>query len=121
MIRVKQTKLHSETQKGNCLAAALASLFELPLNKIPEFEEMGDSWSCNFITWLYTMGYEHTCIYDGLAPKGYALASGISDRGVNHMVIVKDGVFVHDPHPSNTFIKSIDAYWVIRPRPYNGR
>lgn len=39
MIPVFQTKFHSETTSGNCLAAAVASILEIPINLVPQFEE----------------------------------------------------------------------------------
>lgn len=43
------------------------------------------------------------------------LASGISPRGVHHMVVMKDGKLVHDPHPSKAGIGEVEHLWLIVP------
>lgn len=102
--------MHSEKQKGNCFAACLASLFDIPLKEIPAFEE-SKNWGCDFIDWIDKNNIDYTM--HNTPPKGYAMANGISPRGIRHSVIVKDGRFFHDPHPSREFLTKINDYWLF--------
>jgi hypothetical protein len=49
------------------------------------------------------------------APKGYAIGSGKSPRGLYHAVIVKDGQLWHDPHPSRAGVVELEAFEVLTP------
>ncbi len=109
-----QTKIHSEKQNGNCFVTALACVTGIPPKDIPEFEDMpAGLWHMAFDDWLDTVGYEVG--YSQAAPAGFALASGRSPRGdFKHMVVVKDGEFFHDPHPSGSYLESVDLFWQLR-------
>lgn len=48
-------------------------------------------------------------------PKGYAIGSGTSPRGMYHAVIVRDGKLWHDPHPSREGVTALDTYEVLTP------
>ena len=102
---------------GNCMAACVASLLELPIEDIPVIaavETFNDQWD----EWLRERGFGRVCFHsDGknFIPKGYHLISGPSPRPINdengvrvcHVVVGLDGVQVHDPHPDKTFLESI--------------
>jgi hypothetical protein len=60
MIKVYQTIV--DKGHGNCMQAAIASLFELPLNDVPNFIELKDGW---FST-MYNFISEHNAEYHGL-------------------------------------------------------
>ena len=115
MTPIKQTKLHSESQRGNCFAAAIASVLDMPLHAIPKFEECKKEgeWQKVLFDWLYLIGWDVEIDYKK-APKGFSIAGGTSIRGIKHAVVVKDGEFIHDPHPSNDFIETVDEYWVFK-------
>lgn len=51
-----------DVNKGNCMQAAFASLFDLPLESVPHFKLMGDDWFQNLWDFIKAQGYE----YDGL-------------------------------------------------------
>lgn len=110
---VKQTKDHTKEQKGNSMAAAIASLLDRPLSSVPEFEAMGDNWACRFMAWLD----DERLTYSNhkRPPEGFAIANGLSCRGTRHSVIVENGNFKHDPHPSNDFVEAVFNYWTIQP------
>lgn len=103
--------------RGNCMQAAFASLLDFPLRAVPNFAEMpSHEWHENLFRWLGFLGLDVENVYPpGAAPSGYAMASGLSPRGVLHMVIVKDGELVHDPHPSRAGVQTIECYWTIVP------
>lgn len=93
---------------GNCFAACMASVFEIPLEATPDLAEQdwsNDSkWWQLWIDWLAERNCALLLTKPGEGwphPKGYALAGGKSPRGdFDHSVVVLDGKLVHDPHPS---------------------
>ncbi len=116
-----QTKLHDPDNgvNGNCLAACLASLLEIPLDIIPKFEDMmvknSEDWFEAFTDWLDRLGFTILTWESDTWLPGYYLASGMSERGNNHIVIYKGGELAHDPHPSRTGIKKINQVWALLP------
>lgn len=116
---VTQTKLHAADgiHSGNCYAAALASLLELPLWMVPPFEDMfgrpsGGLWYTRTDEWLHRMfGLEIVTMpghnVDHL-PEFY-IANGPSPRGVMHSTIYSGGRMVHDPHPSGAGISEVKS------------
>lgn len=114
---VDQTKLHSKEgiHNGNCFAACLASLLEIPLWMVPPFEDMfaRDDWSMRVDEWLAAMWGKQRVRKSGHEehlPEFY-IASGLSPRGVRHSVIYSLGAMVHDPHPSRAGIESVEWTW----------
>lgn len=127
---VKQTKLYAEDAigAGNCFAAALASLLELPLWMVPPFEEMfhRSDWKDRLDEWLARMCRVQLVRLDGHQPEQlpeYYIASGLSPRGVRHSVIYRGidlesrraDVLCHDPHPSGGGIESVEWTWHLEP------
>ena len=109
MIPIDQTIIDKE--KGNCFSAAVASLLEMPLSKVPNFIDM-DDWFEQFYNFLNDNGYEFhgTCfpktymlLKECPNVKGHLIASVPSKtfEGVGHSVII-DMSFdvVHDPNPN---------------------
>lgn len=121
MKRVDQTKLHDSDNgiNGNCLAACVASILEIPLDVIPKFEDMmvknSDEWFEVFTDWLESLGFTILTWENDTWLPGYYLASGISERGVNHVVVYRAGVLAHDPHPSRAGIKKVNQVWALLP------
>ena len=115
---VPQTKLHNPPeQNGNCLAAALASLLELDISEVPEFEDMeGDSWWFKLIDWLHSIGF-HLVVWDQeIHYPGFYIVGGTSPRGdFLHSVIYENGKLVHDPHPSGDGLVKIKDTWALLP------
>lgn len=140
MIPVTQTKVVVKNSngdmvvRGNCFAAAIASLVGVPITDVPNVEVLFDvdgvSWYGVMDAWLRGNGYEiitnnqfkvyHDDTY-GLADASreislkycndkYYMASGMSPRGVMHVCIYKNGKMVHDPHPTR---KGIDESTII--------
>lgn len=115
---IDQTKLHDPNNgtEGNCLAASLASILELPLSEVPKFEDMGKkSWFPALKVWLEDKGFTLLQWHDETWLPGYYLVMGLSTRGVNHQVVYKDGKLVHDPHPSRDGIEKIKEVWALLP------
>jgi hypothetical protein len=118
MIPVTQTKLHDPANgvRGNCLAAAIASVLEIPIDEVPAFEEHYDLPDDEWFDLLYDFldGRQLEALYTDRPPKGYAIAHGVGSTGIRHSVVVLDGEFVHDPHPRGTFLKTVDYYWFFQ-------
>jgi hypothetical protein len=121
---VKQTKLASPEgiSLGNCLAACLASMLEIPLWMVPPFEEMyaRPDWRERIDKWLARMFVVRRAFNSGhqvdQLPE-YYVAHGLSPRGVQHAVIYRRGFLVHDPHPSDTGIAEVEETWHLEPIP----
>lgn len=115
---VDQTKLHDPKNgiNGNCIAASFASILELPLSEVPMFEDISkNDWFGALTKWLESLGFALVHWQSETWLPGYCLVSGISERNVDHMVVFKDGVLAHDPHPSKTGIKKVDEIWALIP------
>ncbi len=122
MTPAKQSKLYvpDAIHPGNCLAACLASLLDLPLWMVPPFEDMFNrsDWRDRIDEWATRMFGLVLVRTDGHPiaelPEFY-IASGLSPRGVRHSVIYSGGALVHDPHPSGAGIASVEWCWHFRP------
>lgn len=130
MLRMKpidQTTFGKGT--GNCMAACVASVLELPLDAIPDLR--GDHQYAILSSWLMTLDLGIFSL--GFAPAlpladftsrhtfwgtGFAIAGGKSPRGdFGHAVVMRyDGKIVHDPHPSRAGIENIDGVDFIVPK-----
>lgn len=127
MTPVTQTKVVVRNSKGeivvsgNCYAAAIASMLDLPITEVPNVEiffpwsddnRFWDEWMNK---WLELKGYriepapEYGVFHDDQYYPGgtresllgdYYFVSGKSLRGVNHICIYQDGKLFHDPHPT---------------------
>lgn len=101
---VYQTKFGESD--GNCFQAAVASLFDLPLDDVPDFMERRSLWWDRFCEWSRVhYDLEPLCIEIRkdywFTPAGLYLLSGKSPRGnYQHQCIALNGEIVHDPHPS---------------------
>lgn len=97
--------------EGNCFAACVASLLELPLEQVPHFPDHGADWYSAFRDWLrarrlYPVCFEVKRPEDG-RPDGMHILSGKSPRGeFLHSVVAKGAYIVHDPHPSRAGIRT---------------
>jgi hypothetical protein len=111
---VYQTVIHGESTKGNCLRASLASIFELDIDDIPKFELMDKSaWKKAFVLWLDSMGVELHEQESSPQDNQFHLMIGESPRGVLHCVVAKNGVMIHDPHPSQAGLLNVKKHWVL--------
>jgi hypothetical protein len=103
---------------GNCHAACLASILELPIESMPVIIPGSDFWG----VWeehLNSIGYASITfqineLQDGFRVKGWHILGGKSPRGlfteegkpVYHSVVGRDQELIHDPHPDGTFFGS---------------
>jgi hypothetical protein len=95
---------------GNCFAACLASILEMPLAEVPNYKS--DQWVTEFNAWLKPRGLALLTITlpEGIENMsqderryflpGYCILAAQSPRyDCLHAVVVHDGEIVHDPHP----------------------
>lgn len=133
MTPIKQTRLSdpSTGTLGNCMQACFASVFDLPIESVPDFimieKEGGEDW----IEVMFRFLAEHGAAWHGSGTPeqltdsrynqgidGYVFVGGTSPRGKaicpqGHMVIYKDGKPFFDPHPSNDFLDDVEDFWMI--------
>lgn len=149
MIPVTQTKVVVRNSKdelivyGNCFAAVVASMLELPIQEVPNVETLyflegklefygldvmnvfleGKGWELmndgrfsvfHDSKWGIGEGYTHSR-QDALdyCHDKYYLVSGKSTRGVSHICIYKNGYLVHDPHPTREGLISIHFFQTL--------
>lgn len=105
--------------RGNCFAACLASILEMGIEDVIQIQEYYHQvdWSEVLQEWLNSKGYSFRCatIDEIRSTDKYILVSGTCPRdgNINHIVIYKDGVMVHDPHPENTGIVDHQTFHII--------
>ena len=108
MIPVMQTTFGGKDDpfevQGNCIAACLASIFEIALTDVPDIAADGN-WYLNIQEWLaprnlclVPMNYEPGPL--AWATWGFAMIGTKSPRiNGGHLVVTKGFGVVHDPHP----------------------
>jgi hypothetical protein len=120
MIPVTQTRTGAN---GNCFAACLASILEVPMHVVPDFGG-DDVWLGNAQSFLAGFGL----YYIQVPPDDPALwnaftsgevfhtIEGTSPRGGQHAVVGRNGEMVHDPHPQDGTgrgLVDVDAYGLL--------
>lgn len=139
MIPVDQTIFSTEEEPriGNCFSATIASLLEIPLEKVPYFIGMGKDWFRPFCLFLdeYKMHFTGTYMFHtwpsgeertwehllelSSGIDGYFICGGKSPRPFvtsGHSVIYKDGKLVHDPYPSRAGLLDLEDALMIERR-----
>lgn len=119
MIPVDQTILSSESDKGNCLAACVASILEVPLETVPNFIEE-TSWFSSLRKFLLQHGYHLFELTPNYSLPVFHLMIGPGPRSrdgkpIHHSVVGKGGVIVHDPHPSKSGLLEVEYFLVFLP------
>jgi len=114
---VYQTMLGSPD--GNCLAACIASLLEVPIEGLPNPKQSG--WFTQWNVWLTAQHGVYLVrlpagFADDMSPlQGYYIANGLAARGLRHSVVYRDGRLCHDPHPEGRGLDEVDDYMVLVP------
>ena len=112
---------------GNCMNACIASILEIPLDDIPSFHSNdpkdGEAFTHKLQKWGRSIGYlilditiTDDCDPDDILKDCWVIASGQSPRAKNgerHAVVWRNGVMMHDPHPSKEGIVEPDMYAVF--------
>lgn len=117
MTPVDQTKTLAKGLRGNCLAASVASLFDLPLTDVPEFEEMADdAWKPALEAWVLDQGKRLVKKRPGEHSQNeHYIAIGLSERGCKHATIGLNGQIVHDPHHLRLGLAQVVCLYTVEP------
>jgi hypothetical protein len=116
VIPVDQTRFGDPD--GNCLAACVASLLELPLADV---DVRGDGeWWQGLARWLeprglWPLAFSYPTPEALEQVKGYAIVSGMTERGLLHATVWRAGKLVHDPHPSRAGLLNVEDVIVLVP------
>ena len=109
MKKVFQTKFGKPD--GNCFAACLASILELPIEEIPDYKQPEGRWFRNYRKWIKQYGLDLLIIEDisheDFIPDVCCIVSGTSPRGLMHAVVYQGTEMIHDPHPEGGGVKHI--------------
>jgi hypothetical protein len=103
----------------NCMQCAVAYMLGLPVAETPDFER---EHSPRHTAWERMEDFfeANGCTAEMFPPNveitGDYLASGTTARGTSHMVVMRGGKLLHDPHPSNAGLADIQAVWLIARR-----
>lgn len=97
----------------NCMQSAVAYMLGLPIEAVPDFEKAGPhAWDL-FEQFFDERGFSAEMFPPTVEIAGDYLASGSTGRGTSHMVVMRGGKLLHDPHPSNAGLTSLQVVWVI--------
>lgn len=106
--KYKQTK-----GAKNCMQCAAAYMLGLPLEAVPDFEKAGsEAWEA-FYEFFVRHGFTAEMFPPSVEIDGDYLASGHTSRGTSHMVVMRGGQLLHDPHPSNAGLTAVQVVWLI--------
>lgn len=101
---------------GNCLAACVASIFEIPIESIPDFG-IGDDWYIHFTEWcvevlnVYPLDFS---VESDLRPRGFHIINGPSLHGEWwHSVVGLHGKTCFDPYPDRPALKNKQTYTIF--------
>lgn len=101
--------------KGNCVEAAVASILGIAIpSKFGTSGNASDYWH-DFEDCFAKHGFDIQRRHGNFVPDVLYLASGPSVRGCSHMVVMRSGKLVHDPHPSRKGIESVSHVWLPVP------
>ena len=111
MIKVMQTKI--DPHVGDCLRACVASIFELPIDAVPNFMELSHrniiNWFQAYYYYIRWLGYELHIEADLSKIEKYGgidglfvatVKSNIFDNTYHSVIIDKSLNVVHDPNPN---------------------
>lgn len=113
-----------ESIHGNCFPACIASILELSIEEVPEFQKMGDKWFPTLWDFLHTKGCD--CHGTGRPEKvetyepgvnGYYVVNGGSPRGFKrgHSVVYYKGKLIHDPYHGGNGLTKVWNFLMIEP------
>lgn len=118
---IDQEYFFDKGEIGDCVRAVTASILELDPKDVPHFVQLkpGFEWYDDWEQFMINHGINPKMIIIGPFDKipklsGYYLASGPAARNCKHLVIMKDGVLAHDPHPSRAGLINIEAVWLLK-------
>lgn len=119
MLPVDQTRFLSKGERGNCLAACLASIFETDLSNVPALELLPRGlWRDSLHSWSESQGYEVTKSNANEYGNNYYIAVGQSTHGNRHATVGFAGEIVHDPDESSKGLVNVEYLFTFKKIPY---
>lgn len=104
MIPIYQTIF--DNKKGDCYAACIASIFEIPLESVPKPNGIDDDFWPIYHEWFakYNARVISVARGDFIPPDAYLVGTVKSPRfkDTDHAVVIYGNKVVHDPHPDRT-------------------
>lgn len=114
---------------GNCFTASLASILEVGVEDLQEFEDLYRAWAVeHYETNASTLDWDSVqaglrsrgvriVYWDAadVAPKGYSIAGGTSGTGLPHACVALDGRVVHDPSPNRSGLDRVEEFYLVVP------
>jgi len=128
MIPIDQSILHDPDngKNGDCWRACLASVLELPIEKVPHFGDMNAREGRKAeLTFLGNMGFTIYTIYgegsmtnhpqmeEGDHEYYFAIGPSPRNKNISHQVVCHNGEIVHDPHPDKTGLAGISHFEIL--------
>lgn len=111
---MKPTNQTTFGEYGNCFAACVASMLEIPLEDVPNFyQDRPSGWWFDFENWLKDYGYFPIILSPKFVLPVYYIVSGPASRGFSHAVIYFDGELVFDPYPDGSGVDPKHIYIFI--------
>jgi hypothetical protein len=112
MTPTKQTLFGKHT--GDCLRAALATLLDLPIWKVPHFSSWSVAyWSRELERWV-EQELDKQIWFVKEMPRDWCIAVGRSPRSsYPHAVVTKGCKLWFDPHPSNGMLVGDPQYYIV--------
>lgn len=115
MTPVDQSILHDPEngQYGDCMRACVASLLDLPIERVPHFFDGGVNsvvFDKRVSDFLAERGLVELSMPAAAASRSHYIREfhhlmyGYTERGTYHAVVARCGLVVHDPHPSKAGI-----------------
>jgi len=109
--------------RGNCFAACIASILELPIEVVPNFcaNYKEREWFIELNKWIRRYGVGVTYFSDGPAtleliselwPDAYSIVGGPTLRGP-HAVVYQGARMIHDPHAGESGLDSVDDVFMF--------
>lgn len=114
---IDQTKTLDAGERGNCLAACLASIFELEISQVPALEELPPGqWKIGLDQWASSLGKKIVKkAPDDFVTGEHYIAVGLSDKGNRHATVWLNGSIVHDPHEARKGLVSLEYIFTAEP------
>jgi hypothetical protein len=115
-----QTRLKTNTQRGNCLPTAIGCLMGLnnpeEVIQIQELYNREDVlWIDELRNWLDERGWDYDSLEGHLFNDEFYLVGGNTIRNILHVCIYQNGKLYHDPHPSQSGLMSETSFNSLRP------
>ena len=108
-----------EEEQGNCMAACLASIFEVGLEEVPDFAGniANGKWFEIAQEWLAQRNLSLWCTEMKYPPRGIHIrdvkSTTLANPDDGHVVVCEDGNVVHDPNPRSKGVGATVGYWAF--------